>query len=266
MSGAIGRDPAPPGFEEFPVRRTVLGSVVLATVAGSAFVGSPTASAAADTTAPRITLTAAPAGPVQLRADGFTAMTFRARVTDNVGVKHVGLGVDDLGSVYDILGFSMTRISGTARDGVWEMKLRADRAEPVGGWTVRLYAVDTAGNVSSDPMKVLDTFAMKYRSRVLEFNGSPESVAKGSTVTFTGRVQRVDALSGWTNAAGRTVALQFRKKGTSDFVTRKTLTTNADGTFVVKALAHAPGTWRAVYAGNASVARSVSGTDFIAVA
>jgi hypothetical protein len=245
------------------VRRAAAVPVLFATTAALAAVPSP--AWAADDSAPRVVSVSAPSAPIVLRAVGTTPLVIRARVTDNVGVKKVLVGLDDAGAVYDEpTGFGMTRVSGTVRDGVWEANLTVNRLAAVGGWTVRLYAVDAAGNVADGVMKVRDTFTVKYRTRILNFNGSPEPVADGAAATFTGALDRVSA-TGWVDAANRTVALQFRKKGTTKWVTRKTGTTQENGTFRFKARVYDPGAWRAVFAGSATLAASVSDTDSIAL-
>lgn len=246
------------------MRRAAALSVLLASTAGIAALPS-TASAAVDLTLPKVVSVNGPSSAVVLKAVGKSTLIVRVRVTDNVGVTAVKIGLDDVGSVYkSILGFNAERISGSAKDGVWELKLTTDRTEAVGGWTIRAFAADAAGNISLGYMKIRDTFQVKYRTRVLNFNGSPEPVADGAAAKFTGQLDRVSA-NGWTDAANRTVALQFRKQGTSTWVTRKTQETDANGGFSFKARVNDPGAWRAVFAGTATLAPSVSVADAIAL-
>lgn len=244
------------------MRRAAAISVLFATATGLALAPSP--AWAADESAPRIVSVSAPSAPVVLRAVGTTPLVVRTRLTDNVGVKKVIVGLDDVGALYaEPMGFAMNRVSGTVRDGVWEASLSVNRLAAVGGWTVRLYAVDAAGNESAGVMKVRDTFTVKYRTRILNFNGTPEPIADGAVATFTGALDRVSA-KGWVDAANRTVALQFREKGTTRWVTRKTGTTQDNGTFRFKARVDDAGAWRAVFAGTATLAASLSGADAIA--
>lgn len=244
--------------------RRVAAVTALVTAAGLA--GVPSAAWAVDEEAPRIRSVSAPDEPLVLRAKGTTRLVMRARVTDDVRIQEVVVGLDDVGSgLSSPVGFKMRRVSGTARDGVWKVRLTASREVPVGRWTVRIYARDAAGNQSAGAMKIRDTFSLKYRTRVVGFDGTPEAVAPGAAATFTGRLDRVSPM-GWTQAASRTVTLQFRKKGTATWVTRKSVRVQGDGTFRVKTRVKAAGSWRAVFTGTAALAVSASGVDGIALA
>ncbi|MEV4640357.1 hypothetical protein AB0J80_23720 [Actinoplanes sp. NPDC049548] len=77
----------------------------------------------------------------------------------------------------------------------------------------------------------------------MTFNAAPEPVAKGATVTLTGRV--------WIGATGNRsrVDFYFRKTGTAPY-TYKGFTTSTDaGAFTRRFTAETTGTWKAVFAG-----------------
>ncbi|MGW7506877.1 calcium-binding protein [Streptomyces massasporeus] len=104
------------------------------------------------------------------------------------------------------------------------------------------------------------------RHSQLTVNASPEPIAKGRTLTITGKLSRAnwDTLDhrGYTN---QPVKLQFRKAGTTTYTTVKTVYTSGTGTLTTTAPASEDGYWRWNFAGT-STTPAVSATgDFVDV-
>ncbi|MFD7878249.1 hypothetical protein ACFV5G_29820 [Streptomyces sp. NPDC059766] len=132
--------------------------------------------------------------------------------------------------------------------GTW--KVLAEAQDDGDDWT----AVDVAGTAS-----------VKRYARVT-VNASPEPVKKGRTVTVTGRLTRADWESGtYTGYAGRPVALQFRKKGSTAYTTLKTVTSGSSGTLRTTVKAGADGYYRFRFAGTATTGPSTAAGDFVDV-
>ncbi|MFD8222836.1 calcium-binding protein [Streptomyces massasporeus] len=104
------------------------------------------------------------------------------------------------------------------------------------------------------------------RHSQLTVNAGPEPIAKGRTLTITGKLSRAnwDTLDyrGYTN---QPVKLQFRKAGTTTYTTVKTVYTSSTGTLTTTAPASEDGYWRWNFAGT-STTPAVSATgDFVDV-
>ncbi|MER8010263.1 hypothetical protein [Streptomyces sp. NPDC094149] len=88
---------------------------------------------------------------------------------------------------------------------------------------------------------------------------APESVAKGSTVTVTGKLSRANwedlKYHGFT---GQQVRLQFRQKGAAHYSTVKTVTTGDAGKLATKVTVTAAGSWRWYFPGTTTTSRKVS--------
>jgi len=87
-------------------------------------------------------------------------------------------------------------------------------------------------------------------------NASPEPVTKGKTITVTGSLKRADWVKHtYTGYAGKTVSLQFRKKGGSVYSTVKTAASSSTGALKTTVKASVDGYWRWTFGGS-----STSGT------
>jgi hypothetical protein len=219
------------------------------------------ASAAADVTAPTLSLHAAD-DVLKIPATGFGRVVLTAHAKDAVGVAAVIVGVFYPDGKLAI-DFELPRVSGTAQDGKYSTDWGMDREERPGTYKIRAYAVDEAGN-STDPDIVYDRVAAKQRTHVVNFNAGPEPVAKGHAVRLTGKLERVGS-KGWTAFGGRTLNVQFRKTGGS-YRTIGTVTTRSDGTFdTSKFKATATGAWRVTFSATALRTASHSESDAVAL-
>ncbi|MFB6814897.1 hypothetical protein ACFCV8_10155 [Streptomyces sp. NPDC056347] len=106
---------------------------------------------------------------------------------------------------------------------------------------------------------------LKRATRVTA-NASPEPVAKGRTITVTGRVTRANwDTHTYQGYAGRTVSLQFKAAGASSYTTVKKATSGRTGALRTTVKATVPGTWRWTYYGNATSGAKSSAGDHVAV-
>ncbi|MGW1953844.1 hypothetical protein ACWCPI_13980 [Streptomyces sp. NPDC001920] len=108
------------------------------------------------------------------------------------------------------------------------------------------------------------TLVQRYSK--LTVNASPEPVAKGKTITVTGKLSRANwednKYHGYTN---QPVKLQFRKKGSDTYSTVKTINTNATGELKTTVTASADGYFRYSFAGTTTTPAVNATGDFVDV-
>lgn len=106
-------------------------------------------------------------------------------------------------------------------------------------------------------------FKMKRASK-LTTDATPEPVAKGASLTITGKLSRANwedlKYHGYT---GQTVKLQYRKAGTAHYSTVKTVKTDSSGNLRTKVTATSAGSWRYFFPGTTTTARVVSTGDAV---
>ena len=132
-----------------------------------------------------------------------------------------------------------------------------------GQWNVGVDAFDKGnGGISLDAYK--HTNVQRYSK--LSVNASPEPVAKGKTITVTGKLTRANwethDYRGYTN---QPVKLQFRKAGTSTYNTVKSVHTDASGTLRTTVAASTDGYWRYSFAGTSTTAPLTTAGDYVDV-
>ncbi|MFJ7329435.1 hypothetical protein ACIQVN_24745 [Streptomyces cyaneofuscatus] len=137
------------------------------------------------------------------------------------------------------------------------------RNSEAGAWKV-------AGQVSfKDGSKDVDatglTVHVKRNSR-LTVNAAPEPVAKGKTITVTGKVTRANwETRKYAVYGGRHVALQFKPSGAASYTTVKKVYANGSGALKTTVKASKTGTWRWAYYGNTTTGASMSPGDHVVV-
>jgi len=101
------------------------------------------------------------------------------------------------------------------------------------------------------------------------FDAQPENPVRGGTLTFTGRLSRVNWDAGEYDPQYEpfpaTVVLQFRPDGATAYRNVKLVKAAADGTVTTTAPAQQSGTWRLRYLGDAVSGASKSREDHVAV-
>ncbi|MFD8041827.1 hypothetical protein ACFV5E_00180 [Streptomyces chartreusis] len=108
-------------------------------------------------------------------------------------------------------------------------------------------------------------FKMKRASK-LTTDAAPEPVAKGATLTVTGKLSRAN----WEDLkyhgyARQDVKLQFKKAGAASYSTVKTVKTGDTGQLSTKVTATSAGSWRWYFPGTTTTARVVSTGDAVAL-
>ncbi|MFJ5306980.1 hypothetical protein [Streptomyces sp. NPDC088350] len=132
-----------------------------------------------------------------------------------------------------------------------------------GAWNVLAGAQDTTDDWTE--IDAAGTANFKRFAKVT-VNASPEPVKKGRTITVTGKLTRASWGSGtYTGYQGRSVQLQFRKKGSSVYTTLKTVTTGAGGTLKTTTKAKTDGYFRYVFTGTPTTGPSTATGDFVDV-
>ncbi|MFD3611559.1 hypothetical protein ACFWXA_26480 [Streptomyces atroolivaceus] len=97
-------------------------------------------------------------------------------------------------------------------------------------------------------------------------NASPEPVTKGRTITVTGSLKRADWVKHtYTGYAGKSVSLQFRKKGSSVYSTVKTATSSSTGALRTTVKASVDGYWRWSFGGSSTSGTATAAGDFVDV-
>ncbi|MFI1165890.1 hypothetical protein ACH4UM_20295 [Streptomyces sp. NPDC020801] len=143
-----------------------------------------------------------------------------------------------------------------------------------GKWTAAAEAVAFNGQDQNNPdmskvgYKDQDALGstLVQRYSKLTANAGPEPVAKGKTLTTTGKLSRAD----WDDHlyhgyANQPVKLQFRKAGTSTYTTVKTVYTDAYGNLKATATAQYDGYWRFSFAGTTTTPAVSATGDYVDV-
>ncbi|MFE7137348.1 hypothetical protein ACFVAG_06340 [Streptomyces sp. NPDC057644] len=104
------------------------------------------------------------------------------------------------------------------------------------------------------------------RNSRLTVNAAPEPVAKGRTITVTGKVTRANwETRKYASYGGRHVSLQFKPAGSTAYTTVKKVYGNSSGNLKTTVKATKTGTWRWVYYGNTTTGASKSSGDNVVV-
>ncbi|MET8802765.1 calcium-binding protein [Streptomyces sp. NPDC004546] len=132
-----------------------------------------------------------------------------------------------------------------------------------GTWHFGAYAKAKDGD--SAKRTNLGTFHVQRYSK-LTVNASPEPVAKGRTITVTGKLTRAN----WEDHlyhgyAGQPVKLQFRKAGSSTYSTVKTVNTDGSGNLKTTVTASTDGYWRYYFTGTSTTPAAKATGDFVDV-
>ncbi|WP_405584397.1 DUF5707 domain-containing protein [Streptomyces sp. NBC_01092] len=132
-----------------------------------------------------------------------------------------------------------------------------------GSWKVwAIAAGNDADYVQKDNAKSFNV----QRASKLTVNASPEPVAKGKTITVTGKLTRANWDRGTYNGyVTQPVKLQFRKNGSNTYTTLKTIKTNSTGDLKTTVTASTDGYFRYSFAGTATTPAVNATGDFVDV-
>ncbi|MHC3469184.1 hypothetical protein ACYF6T_10750 [Streptomyces sp. 7R007] len=146
--------------------------------------------------------------------------------------------------------------------------------EDAGSWKAAGFAVAFNGEDPNNPnldnvgVAVTDkvaAFKLQRRS-TLTVNASPEPVAKGKTITITGKLSRANWDDGkYHGYANQPVKLQFRKKSSSTYSTLKGVYTSSTGTLKTTSKATVDGYWRFSFAGSTTTPAVSATGDYVDV-
>jgi hypothetical protein len=246
------------------MRASLVGTTVLAAVAAAVVLPAGAASASTDSEAPKITSVSAPA-IVGLTSKG-AVFDISVKASDNIDIARVMVGViDSAGKLKTPVGFAAVLANGMSWDGTYKARVTMPATVGLGQWNVTAFAEDNKGNRSTGISQVRDSFVIKYATKIAKLNANPEPVKKGKTLTVTGVLQQAIA-GGWAPYAGKAVKVQFRKAGTSTWTNVGSVTSGANGRFAFITKAKGAGDWRAVYKGDTTKAKAISGIDAVALA
>ncbi|MEU6821261.1 hypothetical protein ABZ921_11565 [Streptomyces atriruber] len=140
----------------------------------------------------------------------------------------------------------------------WDM-----RNSEAGAWKVAAEVSFKGGGGDTDDKGL--TAYVKRNSR-LTVNAAPEPVAKGRTITVTGKVTRANwETRKYVSYGSRLVSLQFKPSGATSYTTVKKVHANGSGNLRTTVKASKTGAWRWVYYGNTTTGQSTSAADNVVV-
>ncbi|WP_338698671.1 calcium-binding protein [Streptomyces sp. Q6] len=135
------------------------------------------------------------------------------------------------------------------RAGTWHLDAEA------AAYDTDFYTLDSSRSVK-----------VKRYAKLTTTQASPEPVAKGRTLTVTGALTRANwntnVYAGYTS---QSVALQFKKSGSSTYATVKNVTTDSAGKLRTTVTANAAGTWRWKFAGTSTTSPVTATGDSVAL-
>ncbi|TQE26426.1 calcium-binding protein [Streptomyces ipomoeae] len=135
--------------------------------------------------------------------------------------------------------------------------------EAAGTWYVQADVDANDGN--SFFSDTAESFRIRRLAK-LSVNAAPEPVKKNAKLTVTGKLIHADWFADRTVPyAGRSVKLQFRKKGSSTYNTVKTIKSSSTGALKTTVKATADGYWRWTYAGDATNSAAKATGDYVDV-
>ena len=214
-----------------------------------------------DYTAPVVLGAAVEPDPVRLTFDGDNSATVQVQVQDDTGVGGVAVGIRRDGDY--VITAALDYMDG--EDGsveTWETDVDVPLDMSTGRWTLDVYAVDYDDN--GDLSEDVTAFYIK-RDTALTLNASPEPVRRGSTITTTGRLTRLDPSRGYVAYSGKTVKLYFKPAGGS-YRYVGSATTDSYGKYrKTWDTSRGDGTWKAVFDGTSNYVKRSSGGDFVDV-
>ncbi len=235
------------------LRRTAAGLVCSLALVGLPFAGSA-AAATKDTTRPKVLSGATAHEVYALKPSTAKQVVVTVKVSDNVGVSSVsglfyrpgdtGSGDDPKHTV------TLKRISGTAKNGVWQgtlaVKLGTHR---LGSWALKASARDAAG-ARSGTSGILDRFSVKKYVWIEHWQVEQKSKTTVQITVGMG-IANVDD---WDEFGGHRPIIEFRKKGSSTW-TRQGSPPGVDGGIHYGDMkSPGDGSWRARFFGTSTEA------------
>ncbi|SCE72069.1 hypothetical protein GA0074695_0577 [Micromonospora viridifaciens] len=148
--------------------------------------------------------------------------------------------------------------------------LSPSRTALTGAWQVAVRAHAKDGKSFSDLHAAASTSVLSLsvrRHAKLTTSATSKSVRTGKTITIKGALLQANVENGaYSGYPGQLVTLQFRKAGSSKYVTVKKVRLDRYGKVTVKVKGSASGYWRFVFAGTSTTAAATSGSAYVKVA
>ncbi|REE96689.1 GH25 family lysozyme [Thermomonospora umbrina] len=119
-------------------------------------------------------------------------------------------------------------------------------------------------NVLNGTLQGLQKLAIQARTSINPVNATPEPVRKGRPVTVSGKLSFHNG-SAWRLLSGHRVSFWFRASGTSKWVSKGSMLTNANGQFRKAFTAQRDGFWRVYYPGAPRYFSTTSANDYVDV-
>ncbi|WP_406459529.1 hypothetical protein OG782_37175 (plasmid) [Streptomyces sp. NBC_00876] len=133
-----------------------------------------------------------------------------------------------------------------------------------GTWKLAAWAESANGTGLSDLHAAATVRIQRDANQTV--NASPEPVAKGKTITVTGKLARANwETGGYHGYTAQPVRLQFRKSGTTTYTTVKTVKTDSTGNLKTTVKASVDGYWRYSFAGTATTPPATATGDYVDV-
>ncbi|MFE6285815.1 hypothetical protein [Streptomyces sp. NPDC057877] len=199
------------------------------------------------------------------------SFTISVTASDDSGIRHSGAFLeidrekgDDYWSYHGVP--TCTAVSSTTSTCKLTVTLERDIDLPrntlAGPWDVYVQLQSKDGDYYGDDYK---EHPVQRRAK-LSVNASPEPVAKGRTITVTGKLTRANwdryVYAGYTN---QSVRLQFRPKGSDTYTTVKTVRSSSTGQLRTTVTAARDGYWRWNFGGTATTSAVKATGDFVDV-
>jgi len=243
------------------MRASIVGTAVVGALAAAVVLPVGAASASTDTVAPKIRSVSAPS-IVGISSKG-AIFDVVVKASDNIDIARVVVGViDSAGKLAKPVGFATKLTGGMTWDGTYTARITMPASVAIGTWNVSAFAEDNEGNRSAGVTAVRDSFVLKYATRIAKLNAAPEPAPQGKPMTVSGLLQQATT-GGWTPYSGKTVKVQFRKKGQTNWLTIGSAASGTDGRFVYDVASLGAGDWRAVATGNSTRMKAISSVDSV---
>ncbi|MEV0640240.1 calcium-binding protein [Streptomyces sp. NPDC050619] len=127
----------------------------------------------------------------------------------------------------------------------------------------------TAGVLAGDASVYWNDFHTTHkvkRAAKVTVNAAPEPVAKGKTITVTGKLSRANWETGtYKGYSTQKAVLQFRKAGTTTYTNVKGITSSTTGALKTTTTASVDGYYRFTFAGTATTGTATAAGDYVDV-
>ncbi len=220
-----------------------LSAFACAAVLAPSLLAAPSASAAADTTKPKISSASVGESSYVLKPKKTASIEISVRVKDAGGVKRVYgkiFSPGETGSkdspVYDV---ALTRKSGTAKDGTWKGTVSVKIGVETGSWALKATATDAAGN-RTGTSDILDRFSIKKHVLI----NSWQAEARGKKAVMVAGAVAYAGSSEYQSMKDGHVRVEFRRKGSSTWVDKGEPTGKDEGIRYGEMPSSGDGDWR----------------------